>query len=58
MTDTVAHDASIARPATVLDSLGANLARYGLVIVIGWIGLMKFTEFEARGIEPLVSNSP
>jgi reactive chlorine resistance protein C len=42
----------------VLDSLGVNLARYGLVIVIGWIGLMKFTEFEARGIEPLVSNSP
>src|SRR6478735_2420212 len=58
MTNTVAHDASIARPATVLDSLGAYLARYGLVIVIGWIGLMKFTEFEARGIEPLVANSP
>jgi hypothetical protein len=36
MTNTVAHDASIARPATVLDSLGVNLARYGLVIVIGW----------------------
>src|SRR6476620_1351304 len=58
MTNTVAHDASIARPATVLDSLGAYLARYGLVIVIGWIGLMKLPEFVARGIEPLVSNSP
>jgi hypothetical protein len=29
MTDTVVHDAGIAKPTTVLDSLGANLARYG-----------------------------
>jgi uncharacterized membrane protein YkgB len=42
----------------VLDSLGANLTRYGLVVVIGWIGLMKFTAFEANGIQPLVANSP
>jgi reactive chlorine resistance protein C len=28
------------------------------VVVIGWIGLMKFTSFEAYGIEPLVANSP
>ncbi len=35
-----------------------GLARYGLVIVIAWIGALKFTEFEANGIAPLVSNSP
>lgn len=58
MSDTMAHDATIAGRANVLDSLGANLARYGLVVVIGWIGLMKFTTFEATGIQPLVSNSP
>ena len=58
MTDTMAQNATSARPATLLDTLGALLARYGLVVVIGWIGLMKFTEFEARGIEPLVANSP
>lgn len=40
------------------DRIAATLARYGLVIVIGWIGLLKFTEFEANGIEPLVSHSP
>ena len=57
MTNTMVNNASI-KPATLLDTLGANLARYGLVVVIGWIGLMKFTEFEARGIEPLVANSP
>lgn len=34
------------------------MLRYGLVLVIGWIGLMKFTGYEARGIQPLVANSP
>lgn len=32
--------------------------RYGLVGVIGWIGAMKFTAYEAEGIAPFVSNSP
>ena len=58
MSDTMAHDATTTRRANVLDSLGANLARFGLVVVIGWIGLMKFTAFEANGIQPLVANSP
>jgi uncharacterized membrane protein YkgB len=34
------------------------LARYGLALVIGWIGALKFTSYEAQGIEPLVANSP
>lgn len=38
--------------------LGAFLARYGLVVVIAWIGVLKFTDFEAQGIAPLVSSSP
>ena len=38
--------------------IGAATARYGLVIVIAWIGALKFTAFEAHGIEPLVSQSP
>lgn len=46
-------------PATAtVDHVGGLLARYGLVVVIGWIGLMKFTTFEAQAIEPLVANSP
>jgi uncharacterized membrane protein YkgB len=32
--------------------------RYGLVLVVGWIGLMKFTGYEANGIQPLVAHSP
>ncbi len=39
-------------------ALGALLMQYGLVVVIGWIGLMKFTAYEAAGIHPLVANSP
>lgn len=40
------------------ERLGATAARYGLVIVIAWIGVLKFTSFEAQGIQPLVANSP
>jgi reactive chlorine resistance protein C len=58
MTNTAAHDATIATPTSAIDSVGGLLARYGLVVVIGWIGLMKFTVFEANGIQPLVANSP
>ncbi|HKV17838.1 MAG TPA: DUF417 family protein [Mycobacterium sp.] len=57
MTDTSARTA-VASPVATLDRLAPHLARYGLVVVIGWIGLMKFTSFEAYGIEPLVANSP
>lgn len=39
-------------------SVGRELTRYGLVVVVGWIGLMKFTTYEAEGIRPFVANSP
>jgi uncharacterized membrane protein YkgB len=32
--------------------------RYGLVLVVAWIGMMKFTSYEANGIQPLVAHSP
>jgi uncharacterized membrane protein YkgB len=38
--------------------VGRELARYGLVAVVAWIGLMKFTGYEAEGIRPLVAHSP
>ena len=38
--------------------MGRELARYGLVVVVGWIGLMKFTTYEAEGISPFVAHSP
>src|SRR5262245_9654748 len=41
-----------------LKRIGTRITRYGLVIVLLWIGGMKFTAYEAQGIEPLVANSP
>ncbi len=41
-----------------LKLIGLPIARYGLVIVLLWIGGMKFTAYEAEGIKPLVANSP
>src|SRR3954453_17850749 len=41
-----------------LKSIGMQIARYGLAIVLLWIGGMKFTAYEAEGIKPLVANSP
>ena len=38
--------------------VGARVLRFGLALVIGWIGMMKFTGYEARGIESLVAHSP
>jgi reactive chlorine resistance protein C len=58
MTDTSIHKTTVSPATAALDGLAGHFARYGLVVVIGWIGLMKFTSFEAYGIEPLVANSP
>jgi uncharacterized membrane protein YkgB len=41
-----------------LRAIGTHVTRYGLVVVLLWIGGMKFTAYEAEGIRPLVSNSP
>ena len=38
--------------------IGMHVTRYGLVLVLLWIGGMKFTAYEAEGIRPLVANSP
>lgn len=34
------------------------IGRYGIVVVLIWIGAMKFTAYEANAIQPLVANSP
>ena len=41
-----------------VEAAGRELARYGLVVVLAWIGPMKFTAYEAEGIRPFVANSP
>ena len=44
--------------ASRLDRIGMGLLRLGLVIVLVWIGGLKFAKYEAEGIVPLVSQSP
>jgi len=61
--NTVAHEvqqqtqtSSISQDAAV--ALSNNLVRYSIVLVLLWIGAMKFTAYEAGAIEGLVASSP
>jgi uncharacterized membrane protein YkgB len=49
---------STERIAERTESAGIHITRYGLAIVMIWIGAMKFTAYEAASIQPLVANSP
>jgi uncharacterized membrane protein YkgB len=44
--------------ASRLDRLGIAILRIGLVIVLFWIGSLKFAKYEADSIVPFVANSP
>lgn len=50
----------IKKTATTLFLLnsGSLLIRYGLVVILIWIGTLKFSQYEADGIRPLAENSP
>jgi uncharacterized membrane protein YkgB len=48
---------TILNPSTI-GAIASVLGRYGLVIVIGWIGALKFAKYEAFQIQPLVADSP
>jgi uncharacterized membrane protein YkgB len=41
-----------------LEDVGKQIVNWGLVVVLAWIGAMKFTAYEAMGIQPLVAHSP
>jgi uncharacterized membrane protein YkgB len=41
-----------------LAAAGQLTLRYGLVLVLFWIGAMKFSAYEAEAIRPLVESSP
>ena len=52
------YDSQAIAAASRVQLLGSLVLRYGLALVIGWIGLMKFTEYETKAIQPLVAHSP
>ncbi len=49
---------SSARTQSTLEAAGISVSRYGLVVVLLLIGVLKFTPEEAAGIQPLVAHSP
>lgn len=54
----VAEMNALENRSALLRKLGEFLIRYGLVLLLGWIGAMKFTAYEAAGIQGLVASSP
>lgn len=50
--------ARTAGEAVAIEDVGREIVRWGLIVVLGWIGAMKFTAYEAMGIQPLVAHSP
>ena len=46
------------RRAADLDRFGMGMLRLGLVIVLVWIGGLKFASYEADSIVPFIANSP
>jgi reactive chlorine resistance protein C len=54
----IAHVSTTGERVVAIDEIGKQLVRWGLIVVLVWIGAMKFTAYEAMGIQPLVSHSP
>ncbi len=55
----VIHPLFVTRqPPGWLRTTGPVVMRYGLVLVLLWIGGMKFTAYEAEGISAFVTHSP
>lgn len=47
-----------ARTGEMLLRVGEFVLRYGLVVVIGWVGILKFWPYEAQAITAYTMNSP
>ena len=52
------REAAAASLGLRLISVGEFATRYSIVVVLAWIGAMKFTGYEASAIEGLVASSP
>jgi reactive chlorine resistance protein C len=47
-----------ARFGRILERIGAGVLRYSLVFFLLFFGALKWTVDEARGVNPLIANSP
>lgn len=46
-----------AEPGSLAD-WGVRAPRYALIVIFLWFGALKFTDYEASGVAPLILNSP
>jgi len=44
--------------ASQFSAIGASVLRYGLALVLIWIGLLKFQPYEQAAVMPLIAHSP
>jgi reactive chlorine resistance protein C len=54
----IVHVRTAVEHVVSIEDIGKQIVRWGLVLVLAWIGGMKFTAYEAMGIRPLVAHSP
>jgi reactive chlorine resistance protein C len=54
----IAHARTAVEHVISIEEIGKQIVRWGLVLVLVWSGGMKFTAYEAMGIQPLVAHSP
>jgi uncharacterized membrane protein YkgB len=54
----IVHARSAIERVVSIEDVGKAIVRWGLIVVLIWIGGMKFTAYEAIGIQPLVAHSP
>lgn len=58
MATTMDHMETAGSLGLTLEGVGEHIIRYGLVIILLWVGALKFTAYEAVGIQGLIANSP
>ncbi len=54
----IMHVRTALERVVTIEHIGKAITRWGVVLVLAWIGGMKFTAYEAMGIQPLVAHSP
>jgi reactive chlorine resistance protein C len=54
----IVHARSAIERVAIIEDVGKEIVSWGLVVVLAWIGGMKFTAYEAMGIQPVVAHSP
>ena len=54
----LASEETLADASRALLTVAGVVMRYGLVVVVLWFGVFKFTGTEAQAIQPLLANSP